>query len=356
MSIRERRPGIWEVSIWGHARPDGTRPRKSKTVYGGKRAARAAERNLLTARDKGKLDLKTPTLATYATLWQDDKAKEVGPKTKEKHAYALARILPALGKLRLASVNTIALRHFKDTLTASPELSGTTQRMVWDILSQILKRAAHEGYIQGNPCALVTPPAKDTAERKHLTKKQVVALRKALAENPRVLIAADLMLATAARPGEALALTWPDIDLEHGTVRLTATKTAHQTKAGERTVPLTAAMVKALKQHRSEQNRARLKAGDKWTGDFVFPSRLGRPWTVTAYRQAWNKAGGNEHCTPYSLRHTCITHWIQAGMRLALVSQLAGHAQQTTTANTYSHTDKSELEDARAIMEGMVSA
>ena len=352
MSIRERSPGVFEVTIWGHLRPDGTRPRRSKTVHGGIRAAQKAERDLLTARDAGKLDVRAPSLATYAKSWQRDKAREVAAKTAEKHAYALGYILPALGKLRLSALNTIALRGFKDFL-ADTDLSGTTQRMVWDILSQILKRAAHEGYLQGNPCALVTPPRKDTEESEHLTKAEAKRLLKALDADPRVRIAADLMLATAARPGEALALTWGDLNLEAATVKLTATKTVHQTKAGERVVPLGAGLVRSLRAWRAEQNALRLKAADKWSGDLVFPSRLGRPWSVPAFRQAWKKAGGSEFCTPYALRHTCITWWIQAGMRLALVSQLAGHAQQTTTANTYSHTDAAELEDARRIVEAM---
>jgi len=338
--------------VYGEARPDGSRPRKFKTVRGGVRAARQAERDLLTARDAGKLDVRTPTLTTYAKSWQADKARDVAAKTAEKHDYALGHILPTLGRLRLSAVNTIALRGFKDSL-ADTGLSGTTQRMVWDLLSQILKQAAHEGYLQGNPCSLVSPPRKDTEESEHLTKARAKKLRRTIASDPRVLIASEFMLGTAARPGEMLAVEWPDLDLEKGTAHLKATKTAHQTKAGERIVPVSKDLVRSLKAWRAKQNALRLKAAEKWTGDLVFPSRLGRPWTVTAFRQAWRKAGGNGFCTPYALRHTCITWWIQAGMRLALVSKLAGHAQQTTTANTYSHTDVSELEDARRIMEAM---
>ena len=118
-------------------------------------------------------------------------------------------------------------------------------------------------------------------------------------------------------------------------------------------MPLSAGLVKALRQHRAEQNALRLKAGDKWVGELVFPSRLGRPWSVNAYRHAWRKAGGSDCCKPYALRHTCITWWIQAGMRSALVSRLAGHAQESTTVNTYSHVDLSEIEDARRIMDAL---
>jgi integrase len=335
--------------VYGHMRPDGTRPRKFKTVHGGVRAAQQAERTMLSARDAGKLDVKTPTVKVYAKSWQTDRAKDVAPKTAEKHAYALGYILSALGPLRLAAVNTIALRGFKDALSET-DLSGTTQRMVWDILSQIMTQAAREGYIMGNPCALVKPPQKDTAESEHLSKAEAKRLRKALSD-PRVLLAADFMLATAARPGEALAVTWADVDLDAATVILRATKTT--TRAGERVVPLSSRMVKVIRRHKAVQDELRQRVGDKWRGDLVFPSRLGAPWTVRAFRQAWRKAGGSEFCTPYALRHTAITWWLQAGMRMALVSQLAGHAQETTTANTYSHTDASELEDARRILDTM---
>ena len=39
----------------------------------------------------------------------------------------------------------------------------------------------------------------------------------------------------------------------------------------------------------------------------------------------------------HSLRHTCITLQILAGVPLRQVSARAGHANQSTTANIYSH-------------------
>ena len=231
MSIRKRRPGVWEVMVYGRPRPDGTRPRRFQTVHGGKRAALKAERDLLTKRDAGTLDVKAPTLKVYAKAWQTEKARDLAQSTREKHEWALGHILPTLGAYRLTAVNTVILRTFKEALAGSG-LSGTSQRMAWDVLSQVLKQAAAEGYIQGNPCALLKGPQKDTNESEHLTKEESEALMKALSVKPQVRLCAAFILGTAARPGEALALEWSDVDLEGGTVRLVATKTAEQTRAG----------------------------------------------------------------------------------------------------------------------------
>lgn len=341
---------MWEVQVYGRTRPDGTRPRRFLTVHGGIRAARRAERSLLTARDEGKLETKSPTLKVYATSWQREKARDVAHSTAEKHLWALGHTLPTLGAYRLTQINPVALRDFKDILAQSG-LSGTAQRMVWDNLSQVLKQAAGEGFIQANPCALVKAPQRDTEETEHLTKAQAKKLLKTLSVNPQVELAALFMVCTAARPGEALSLKWSDLDLEGGTVSLIATKTARQTRAGERIVPLNKRLVKALKRHRAAQNELRLKAGDRWVGDLVFPSRLGAPWTVNAYRHAWRKAGGSDFGAPYSLRHTAVTRWDQAGMRPALQSRLAGHSKQSTTMDIYGHIDAAELEDARRIVD-----
>jgi len=352
MSIRERRPGVWEVQVYGQARPDGTRPRKFLTVHGGKRAAQRAERDLLGKRDAGRLETKSPTLKVYAVSWQREQALDLAASTADKHLWALRHILPTLGTYRLTHINSVALRDFKQALDES-DLSGTSQRMVWDILSQVLKQAAGEGFIQANPCALVKAPQRDTEETEHLTKAQAKKLLKTLSVNPQAALAAWFMMCTAARPGEALSLEWSDLDLERGTASLVATKTAHQTRAGERIVPLPEKLVKALKRHRAAQKRLRLRAGDRWAGDLVFTSRLGAPWTVNAYRHAWRKAGGSDFCTPYSLRHTAITWWDQAGMRSALQSRLAGHSKQSTTMDIYGHIDAAELEDARRIVDAL---
>ena len=348
MSYRERRPGVWEVQVYGQARPDGKRPRKYVTVHGGIRAARKAERDLLSKRDAGKLETKSPTLKAYADGWQREKAREVAPSTAEKHLWALGHTLPALGAYRLTQINPVALRDFKEVLAQSG-LSGTAQRMVWNVLSQVLRQAAGWGHIGANPCALLKGPQNDTDESEHLTKEQAEALLKALSVKPQVRLCAAFMLATGARPGEALAVAWSDVDLEARTVRLVATKT--EGEAGKRVVPMKPALIKELRQHRTEQNALRVKAGDRWVGDLVFPSRLGAPWTVNAYRHALRKAAGKDYCHPYTLRHTAVTWWDQERMRPALQSRLAGHSKQSTTMDIYSHIDPAEIEEARRIID-----
>ncbi|MGD0997536.1 MAG: hypothetical protein ABR941_04365, partial [Thermoleophilia bacterium] len=48
MSIREIRPNVWDVQVYGPKRADGRRSRLTKRVAGGSRAAEKVERDLKT--------------------------------------------------------------------------------------------------------------------------------------------------------------------------------------------------------------------------------------------------------------------------------------------------------------------
>lgn len=52
--------------------------------------------------------------------------------------------------------------------------------------------------------------------------------------------------------------------------------------------------------------------------------------------------------TPHSLRHTAVTNWLYSGVDLQTVSELAGHANISTTEKIYAHTEARKLSQGLA--------
>ena len=104
------------------------------------------------------------------------------------------------------------------------------------------------------------------------------ALRTGRRRRMRTILA--FILETGCRPGEACRLRWSDINLEGGTCVLGAHKTGHST-GRPRTIYLTPEAREILAQQRERAE------SEEW----VFVSWLGKPYWVTALRQAFHRVG-----------------------------------------------------------------
>jgi integrase len=104
-----------------------------------------------------------------------------------------------------------------------------------------------------------------------------------------------LALTTGMRKGELLALTWDALDLDAGTLAVTATQRKQpgqfvvntpKTAAGKRPLVLHPIAVAALRAQRVRRAEERLQLGEAW-GDasLIFPNRVGRRIAGTAFYQ-----------------------------------------------------------------------
>lgn len=121
-------------------------------------------------------------------------------------------------------------------------------------------------------------------------------------------------LATGARPSEAALLRWSEVELDRGTCVIREHKTAGQTGLA-RTLYLTKAAKAILEtiERKPEQ-------------DYVFISRLGKPYTPAGLRSILKRRGH----TPYQLRHTFAQRLTDDGQDVATVAALLGHSRLST--------------------------
>jgi integrase len=157
-------------------------------------------------------------------------------------------------------------------------------------------------------------------------------------------------LATGMRRGELLGLRWQDVDLERGIVHVRQSAgrvrgkmvlSQPKSRAGKRVIPLQAAVVAALRDHKVRQNERRLTLGAAWEDhDLVFAAASGRPINPSNLRRDFvtlAKRAGVPMIRIHDQRHTYATLGLSSGASLKALSESMGHAQTSITINTYAH-------------------
>jgi integrase len=169
-----------------------------------------------------------------------------------------------------------------------------------------------------------------------------------------------MLLATGVRRGELLALTWADVDVENDTIAVhrSLEKTAaglrfKSTKTNRgRVVAVPSFALEALRAHRIEQHKERLRYGEVWQDNgLVFSGVLGAPWDPAVFSRAFRRAAirvGVGSIGPHSLRHTAATEMLREGIHPKVVADRLGHSTTRMTLDVYSHVVPALETDAAA--------
>jgi integrase len=164
---------------------------------------------------------------------------------------------------------------------------------------------------------------------------------------------------TGMRRGEALGLTWDDLDLEAGHLAITKTRIMNgyqtllstpKTRKGRRLIALDPVTASILKKERARQIKEHLAKGEPWneTGS-VFVREDGEPYhpeRVSKLFAQSSKKAGLPIIRLHDLRHTYATLALVAGVHPKVVSERLGHANIGITLDCYSHCLPSLSEEA----------
>jgi integrase len=252
------------------------------------------------------------------------------------HQLADKHLAPLAG----VKADRLTVRHVEDWLDARKHLARSTLKKLRSMLGQILDYGRRHRVVVVNVArdAELPPEAEQSRYPRALTRDEAADLLDAAAGH-RLEAWLHVMLGTGARPGEVAALTWFDVDLDAGTIRIVATKTGGQV----RVLRVSPTVVDALTQHRKRQAEERLLMGDKWPAEhdaLVFRSETGTPIDAANARRfvrAVARDGGISHLTPYELRHTHASILSDAGTHAEALSDRMGHRDSRTTLAYYRH-------------------
>jgi integrase len=248
-------------------------------------------------------------------------------------------VLRLLGpRTRVADITVVDLRvRLIDPMKAQG-LSGSTIRGTVAALSGALRFAVRNGTIPRSPTRDLErgdlPSAKRRSEPRYLTVDQVTNLLAMM--TPEFKPIAATLFYGALRIGEALALTWKDVDFDDAVIAVPGTKT----EASRNTVPLLPALARELRSHRNRQAERGL---DRLRADaLVFQTRSGsspgRRNVLRAVQRAADKAGmntdGSEPIGLHDLRHSTAGVAFES-LALNEVSRLLRHANPRVTTAVY---------------------
>lgn len=261
----------------------------------------------------------------------------------------------ALAQLPLCDLTPLHIQRVFDSMTGRG-LGHSSVASIARVLNQALTDAVRLGLLARNPVSATRLPAPDTKPPRHWAPEEARRFLAATAserDGPMWLV----MLTTAIRIGEALALRWGSVDLDRGTLRVERTISKDRagrqivvdgakTDASRRTIALAAPVVAALRRLRLDQRAT----GRGWSDDDpVFPGRRGGVQETSTVRDRFARAvtrHGLPPLSPHGLRHTAATLALAEGIHPKVVQELLGHKSITMTLDLYSHVAEGLHRDA----------
>jgi integrase len=233
-------------------------------------------------------------------------------------------------------------------------LSANTQRLARSVLRRALRHAERDGLVTRNVAALVDGVKVPRPEGRTLTPVEARKLLASIAGHPYAPLVV-VLLSLGLRKGEALGLTWEDVDLDAVPATLTVRRALHKDAVGgvylaepktagsRRTLHVPAAVADTLRAHRVAQSAERLAFGAGWGGrwpNMVFTSSIGTPLDpdrVNRTVQTMTETAGLGRWTPHELRHSAASLLLAQGVPLKVVSDTLGHSSIRVTADVYAH-------------------
>jgi len=346
----------------GYITEDGKR--KYTPIFKTKALAATAVRELANRKDKGTLVMgRDWTLEEWMRHWLS--ITELKPGVMADYLWSLeAYIAPQLGKTKLSKLKVEMLeKMYADMASGKISKSGkplgaSSIGNVHANIKAALNVAVARGRVGNNVALHAAIPQRPKAATTSFSEADARAVLQA-ARGDRLEARWSLALMYGLRPAEALGLTWADVDLVNGSIRVhgqlqrvkgmgVVYLPIPKTEAGDRIIKLAPVVVDQLKatleQQRFDQARNASTYEDwEYNGKpvgLVFTRPNGRPIEPRLDSQYWKRllaSTGLEHARRYQLRHTAATLMLDMGNDVVVVAATLGHANPSFTYDTYVH-------------------
>ena len=358
-NIRERRPGVWQLTFTLAPGSAGTPGKKGfETITGTRGDAEQRLRQILGELDQGThVRPSKQSLSSFMAHWMETYARPaVGAVTADGYAGIIRRCVePSLGRIALGDLRA---DHILDLYTElrSPErqpkpLGEQTLLNLHRLLKEALGHAVRWRWIARNPAADVDSPRPRRRNITSLNRNQHQTFLEAIAESTyRDVFVVDLN--SGLRRSEILGLRWPAVDLDEGCVAVLQglqrvpgkglVELPVKSDTSRRVVYLDDPIIELLRRLKVHQIEQQLQLGHQWDGKgFVFCRIDGSPFDpayVSRDFTARMKQAGLTGLTLHGLRHTNVSGTI-ASSGLKAASDRAGHSSVQITGDIYGHVE-----------------
>lgn len=317
---------------------------------------------------------KRPTNRSYQEVFDDWFELVYKQKVKES-TYWNTRIafdkhvLPAFGSYKIKKISVTACQ--KQANQWAAEHPNRYQRYI-NYAGMIFKYAVSIDEIKTNPIERIEIPSvssnsTDIEEENFYDRDELLDFLEKMKDNfPAKRYTLFSVLAyTGLRKGEALALTWRDINFSSQTITIDKTLATGKngtlliqqpkTKASNRTISLDSSTIELLKFWRIKQKEELRKLNIiPSVNQLVFSKIEDNGYIYPRTPQTWLKTFYNHHkglkrITPHGFRHTHCSLLFEAGASMKQVQARLGHSNIKTTMNVYAHVTKEGKEETADI-------
>ena len=275
-----------------------------------------------------------------ARHYLDKLVEEGGKDLVAKRRRLTLHLMPFFDDMPLSNLSTFDVERYKKARLGKGTKPGTINREL-AALSHLLTKAIEWQWIDKRPARLKRL-AEDRERIVYLTVEQAQRLVTAAMQdqNPHIYPFVVIGLATSMRKSEILSIRREYVDIPRRVIYIP------KAKAGAREQPITAQLAAFLEGYLDA-----LPEGSPW----LFPSLASRTGHTVDIRGVWRRvilAAGlaPSEVVPHTLRHTAITHLVQAGVDLPTVKRISGH-KTLVMVERYSHQNGAHIEAAMDALE-----
>ncbi|HFU4458856.1 TPA: tyrosine-type recombinase/integrase [Streptococcus suis] len=360
MAIRKDKDGGWIVDISNGFDPITLKQRRVvRKGYKTKKEATEAEHYLRSVELKERFyGAKITVSMLYELLKEEDSINcrkisyiNTQDNNYNRHIKDYFSKVDNVGKLTYEDIYQFR-EYLKQKIAqnSNKPLSTNTINKIMILLKKIFDVGLRKGYYATNPVKLLKKLPIEKTKMQFWTVEefqQFLTLFEPEEYNIKLLF--TVLFFTGLRLGEALALTWQDIDFSSNTIHITKSIYVHKgishisttkTKAGTRRIIINKKLSQEL-QHWQQQQKHLL---GQFTSDSltlqVFQSN---PLTITKnavekqYKKILERDDTLKKIRIHDFRHSHASLLINQGEDYLVVKERLGHASITTTIDTYSH-------------------
>ena len=258
-----------------------------------------------------------------------EQMKEIEAKNLDrKREHFDKYLIPFFKGKTLTDITTFDVERFKKSQLEAGLKPATVNRRL-STLSYFVNRCVDWGWVKHKPFQ-IKQLRENNFRNTYLTPEQIQLVLDAAKCDPYPIIYPFIVvgLHTSMRLREILAIRLKDIDVERCNIHIP------KAKSGMRDQPITPELATFLKDY------MRMVPKDQ---SWLFPSNKSKSGHYESIERPWRRVLEAAGLDPYlyvrhSLRHTAITHLVQAGVDLPTVMRISGH-KSLSMVQRYSHQD-----------------
>lgn len=318
-----------------------------------------------------------PTFRKIAEEWHDMKWPQITDNTKQSYNAYYKRLLDELGDVPITDLTAADFQRIVLQMKQE-QYSAKTVKTIKGVAGMIMTHAITRDppLLRYNPVAAVTIPRGLPKAKRSAPEEDVREIINRNVRSAYFGLFPFLLVYTGCRRGEALALTWGDIDFTEKSIRIDKAYAypngmpqlkEPKTENGIRTIPLFPVLEEELKNVMPKRPKP---------GTLIFAMPDNRPMQENAFKRHWlhwakdvglaeddpkdvkgkngrtyTKHNWKAAVTPHQLRHLFVTLCFEAGVDAETTKEWAGHADIQTTLNIYTDLRKAHENTQRKKME-----